>query len=144
MRWRKNLIAGLVTLLVVICCATAWAFFRTKTNVRASSPLHSPICRMWREGGWAQSPIKKEIVQLILSEIAVGDARETVEAHIKTHFRSYSFREERPMMPPFDPFYSIIAVHNQELVSLSEIRIRYWFRTNHLLKVDVDPYVAAL
>jgi hypothetical protein len=41
MRRRKNLIAGLVTLLAVICCAAAWEFFRTKTNVRASSPHQS-------------------------------------------------------------------------------------------------------
>jgi hypothetical protein len=53
-------------------------------------------------------------------------------------------REKFPMMPPFDPYYSVVAIHDQDLVGLSEIRIRYWFQANHLIKIDIDPYSVGL
>ena len=144
MRPRNNFMGIIVGIMMLACSTAVWEGFRTKTYVRRSSPLREPVIRMWHQGGWSKSPIRQEIQKLILADVAVGDDRRTVEDHIKRHFRSYSFREKRPMMPPYDPYYSIIAMRNQDVVSLSEIEIQYWFRTNTLIKIEVDSHSTAL
>jgi len=143
MRSGKNFII-IVSVLVLACSTAAWESFRTKNYVRKSSALRESMIRMWHKGGWSQSPIRQEIQTLILADLAVGDDRRTVEEHIKRHFKSWSFKDNYPMLPPYDPYYSILAVRNQDAVCLSEIRIQYWFRTNTLIKIEVVPSSTAL